>query len=294
VCICPVHRKSSEKWLRHWTTPTKEYKQQPARVMSMRPLSPTRIDELRRCYLEEKSMRKVGARMSLPLSTVWKYVHGTVAGNVKNIVCSLASDDERLLGTYVGLWMGDGTQYIDRGYVIKICSNKNDLLLNRFVQRIVVRLFNARSAIILESSTNRAYVKFGSKFIFEFIQNYVAYAGKKTNTVRLKACVPSYARDFLEGVLLGLVLSDGYLKNRFSFNVVSSGLAKNMLDMLGMFGFHPTVYVHDRKKYGWRNLHMVRLTVSESERLSCFLDAVLGRLGYPDSFRCLKYNMSPP
>ena len=89
--------------------------------------------------------------------------------------------------------------------------------------------------------------------------------------------------------MLGLTLSDGYLKTTFSFNVVSSRLAKNLLDILKKFRYNPFHYLHKREKYGWKDLYMVRLNTKESKRLKLFLNEIIKKLGYSYSFDDLKY-----
>ena len=47
---------------------------------------------------------------------------------------------------------------------------------------------------------------------------------------RAKERANAYPKEFREGCLLGLALSDGYLKNNFVFTVSSARLARNMYD----------------------------------------------------------------
>ncbi len=210
--------------------------------------------------------------------------------NCPNIVKRLYCNDERLIGVYVGLWMGDGTQYCDHGYIVRICSNKEDENLNAFIRDRVYKIFRKNTVLIRSSSSKRASILLKSRFIFEFINNYVHYEkGKKTYSVRLKEPIRAYNNDFLRGCLLGLVLSDGYIKKWFAFNVTSKDLAQNMKEILVGFGFNPHIYVHDRRKYGWKDLHMITLTIKESKRLSLLLDEFLSERGYNISLQELKY-----
>jgi len=140
------------------------------------------------------------------------------------------------------------------------------------------------------SNTNQAWVIFKSKFIYDFVYNYITQLYKqKTYTVQLKCGVEKYSDDFLEGYLLGLALSDGYLKNKFYFNVTSKKLSINMIDILIRFGYTPRAYILKREKYGWKDLHMVRLISSETRNLNEFLDEILKRLSCAYTFKELKY-----
>ena len=208
----------------------------------------------------------------------------------QNIIKSIHNNDERLIGVYVGLWLGDGTQYFDRGYTIKICSNKRDVLLNKFIQELIFEIFGKNTILVEEKDTNRAYIKFKSKFIFDFIQNYVNYyAGKKTYTAKLRKRAGSYTKPFLEGCLLGLALSDGYLKDKFVFSVTSSRLAKNIYDILKNFKYDPHCYIQRREKYRWKNIHTVYLSSKQSSKLELLLNRIIKDMGFQYSFKELKY-----
>ena len=227
----------------------------------MKALNQEEITMLCDSYKLHGSLRAVSRLRVRSVATVKKYVSKYMEVKTQNIVKKLATRDERLIGLYVGLWLGDGTQYKDKGRcVIKICCNRENRVLNTFVQDVIFRTFEKKTALIEENSNNRAFVKFVSKFIFNFIYKCTKQdLGKKTYSVRLKEEINQYGDDFLEGCLLGLVLSDGYLKDFFSFNVTSKGLSHNMFNILKKYGFKPSVYVHKRAKWGWKDLNMVRL-----------------------------------
>lgn len=252
-----------------------------------RPFTKDRIENIRKAYINLKSMHKVSRVLSVSKSTAYKY-----AGNLaphQNIITSLCSDDQRLLGTYIGLWLGDGTQYYDDNFTIKICTNKNNILLNQLIQDILLNLFGKSSSLAKSSNHSSAYIKFHSKFIYDFIYEYVEYEGRKAHSVRLKKNLDKYGNKFLEGCFLGLMLSDGYLKHTLSFNVTSVRLANNMKDILLKFGFDPYISITRREKFGWKDLHCVRLRVQDSKLAELFLDGVLHNLGFKYSFKELKY-----
>ena len=253
-----------------------------------RPLTKGKVKNIRSAYVELKSLGKVSRLFRISKSTAHKYIYDLAPH--QNIITSLRSNDQRLLGTYVGLWMGDGTQYYDDNFTIKICSNKKDVLLNKFIQEIIFNLFGKTSSLNGDSKTSRAYVRFHSKFIYDFISNYVQHENNKTHSVRLKYDIDSYSTEFLEGCLLGLTLSDGYLKKCFVFNVTSERLSTNMKDILIKFGFNPRLYTFKRERFGHKDLQSIRLIVKESRIVENLLDKVILDLGYHYSFNELKYS----
>ena len=257
----------------------------------MRRIPQLQIEQIQKTYLIEKSVRKTSVKCEVAIGTVWKYVQGTLKENEHTIIHQLRNNNDFFIGTYVGLWMGDGTQYVNNGYEIKICSNKTDIRLNVFIRNIIFQLFGHKTSLVCYRSTNQAYIRFKSKFIYYFVYSYIQQdVGHKTYTVRLKRDISQYPENFLKGCLLGLILSDGYLKHRLFFNVTSPELAADMIQILQKFGYHPHVYVQNRKKYGWKNLWMVTLRVAESGRLKIFLDDILKEMHSLLSFNELKYN----
>jgi len=208
----------------------------------------------------------------------------------QNLVYSLKSNNPTLIGIYIGIWCGDGTQYYDNGYRIKICCDNRDIEMIQFFKFILSQLFGKTVSHISRDRGHKAFLRFNSKFIYDFVFNYIKYDKNKTYTVCLIHNIDDYSKDFIDGFILGLTLSDGYTKDRFHFNVTSSYLAKNALDILKIKGFNPTYYIHDRNKYGWKDLHMVSLSKKQNKKLVDLFDSILIKLNYPTDFQTLKYN----
>ena len=244
-------------------------------------------------YRRYGSLREISRQTGRSVNTIKKYLLPLVKLNLKNIVNSANLSDDILLGTYVGIWMGDGTQYRDRSYTVKICSHKLQPLYNSFIQALIYRLFGKDTCLIEEKDTNRAYIKFRSKFIYYFILDYVYFGKNKTKTVRLKRDLDFYSKKFLKGVLLGLSLSDGHLGKKYHFNVISKELSRNASSILHKLGYNPRKYVHDRSKYGWNDLHMVSLLTGESKLMVNELNEILKQLGVSTTFLDLK-KVAPP
>ncbi len=253
----------------------------------MRSISNAEIDLIQTLFQRYGSLRKVAVLCNRSPATIKKYVSDKALIVRKNIV-STVSHNEILKGLYIGLWMGDGTQYYNQAYEIKICSNKRQRELNSFIQRIILDLFGKKTNLIEDKNTNRAYIKFRSKFIFEWIENYVSYSSNKTKTIRLLGSHQNYDPLFRDGLLLGLCLSDGYLKGRFKFNVISKNLSCLVIDLLKLYGYQPSQYVHDRSRWGWHDLYMVSLNKLESQELNFLLDSILIQLDCKMPFKVLK------
>ena len=247
------------------------------------------IQRIIKMYESGGNLTNIGHSLSLSPNTIKKYL--ILNGyNVKtlNIVKKLKSKNDLLIGTYVGIWCGDGSQYKDRHtYTIKICCHSKDIELISFYQKLIDTLFGKKTKIVNEDR-NRTLVKFYSKFIFKFVHDYVQFEGNKTHSIRLKQNPLNYSKEFQEGFLLGLMLSDGYLKERFNFNVTSAKLATNLVDILKSFELNPRVYIHNRTKYGWKDLCMISLKKNDSMKCLHYLDSILKKTGYSKGFRKIK------
>ncbi|MBL7056581.1 hypothetical protein ISS07_06725 [Candidatus Woesearchaeota archaeon] len=105
-----------------------------------------------------KSLRKAAKKNNRSVATVKKYVSKKLAVKCQNIVRKLKIQDSRLIGFYVGLWMGDGSQYKEKKkdgykrYIVKICCNKENKSLNLLIQNAIYRLFGKTTNLIEEKT----------------------------------------------------------------------------------------------------------------------------------------------
>ncbi len=260
----------------------------------MRPLDPLVVEVLRDAYAKTGSLRLVARVYDLSPNTVRVYVRDMGVATQESIR-ALRTKDDFLIGLYVGLWMGDGTQYPDRGeFIVKICCNADCRKLNALVQYVFLRLFGKQSRIFEARPSRSAVVKCSSKFIFRFISQYTIIGSpSKTLTVRLRKPPHVHSRQFIRGCFLGLMLSDGSLKQQLRFNVTSVALAQDMMDILLILGFHPKKYVRPGQQ-NRQDLHLVWLTRPESRKASELLDELLKELGYVDRFTDLKEGKNEP
>ena len=234
-------------------------------------------------------MRGISRKCGVSPNTVKKYLNlNGKQTETQNIIHEVRKKDDLLRGLYLGIWAGDGTQYLDNGYRIKIfCDRRNNELIE-FYRQFMLQFFGKTIRVVKEKFDNRAFVIFGSKFIYNFVYDFLDFGRNKTYTVCLKNPVSSYSEQFLKGFLLGLMLTDGYLKQKFYFNTTSENLAYNVIEILEKFGLNPRRYVHDRKKYGWKDLHMVTLKKEDSSKVLNLLDSIIKETGCKKSFSELK------
>lgn len=249
-------------------------------------LSDKKINNFCRLYQKGNSMRDIGRKENVSPNTVKKYLlRNNILVKTQNIVYETKSDSKLLAGLYAGIWAGDGTQYYDKGYRIKICCNSKDTNLITYIQKVIFDLFGKKTSVAYEIR-NRALIRYNSKFIYNYVSTYLSFSNNKTLSVCLVK--KKHSSDFLNGFLLGLMLSDGYLKKRLYFNTISKKLSEDALFILRKHGFKPHWYIQKRSKYGWNDLYSVNMTVSESKKANTLLGQVLQQTGYNKGFHAIK------
>ena len=240
-------------------------------------------------HLKGMSMRAIAEQQNVWVGSVKRCLQQAgFAVLERNIVKCLRTDDDVLIGTYCGLWAGDGTQYYDKGYRIKICLHSANTELIAFTQDLLWRLFGKKTLFVLDHGGYSGFVRFKSKFIYNFVGEYLQYDDYKTKTVALKSEFSAYSEGFLEGFFLGLMLSDGHLGNRFSYQSISTRLAYDFYELVLHFGMNPRCSTADRARMGWNDLHFICLNQKDALRAEAILCAILNKAGYDKTFREIK------
>jgi len=253
-------------------------------------MKPELKKELSELYLQGSSLRKLSSKYNIPKTTI--YYNLSKDGFVRrhSIIRGLKSKNEFILGTFIGLWAGDGSKFLDThgGYTIKIHLNKNDKILIEFINFLYTNMFQKKTILSDDgSTTNKASVKIYSKFVYNFIDEYIYHNRNKTYSVKLKPR-KMYSKKFLKGFLLGLILSDGYLKKDFVFTSVSKGLTRDIVYILKDFRFEVKKSIV--KNRDWMPVNLVRIGRKEVPRLNKLLDSILKLTGFEKSFMSVKYS----
>ncbi len=248
--------------------------------------NPKNVRDLVDLYDKHRSLRVLNLLTGIPISTLWYQLNNAGALKKQGLVHKIYTNNDLLLGLYIGFWAGDGSRFIDSGtYVTKFYFDKRQEELINYIDHVNCVLFKKKGIVQKDKRNNRASLKLYSKFIYFFPENYLNFSKEKSASVHLKK---EFSRDFSDGYLLGLSLSDGYLKNNFKFNTISDKLANNVLIALKQKGYNPKRYTTNRSRYNWKDLHSVYLNVAESRALLEELNSLLKYTGSIYSFDQLK------
>lgn len=178
--------------------------------------------KLSKLYKKGYSLSQLSKKFNIPKSTIYYNLDKLNIIRKKNPIKSIKKIDDYLIGTFLGFWAGDGSKFYDKGYIVKLHLDKNKKQLVQFLKSLLNNLFNKKISVYNDGG-NRISLDIFSKFVFDFIDEYVTYEENKTATIRLKN--KEYSKKFLDGFILGLILSDGYLKNK---NIVFTTISKNL------------------------------------------------------------------
>lgn len=246
------------------------------------------IESLETDYKSGFSLRKLSNKYLLLTSTI--YYQLSKRRIMRKHVCANRANkcDDVLLGVFIGLWIGDGSKFRERSgkCVVKIHIDKRNEQLIDFIKKILNSLFGVNAHLNL-SGKNSASVRIYSKFIYNYIDNYVSYEYKnKTKSIDL--IKEDKSKEFIKGVLLGLTLSDGYIKKRFVYTTISKKLAKTVENILRDFNYSVYKYVRDQSDKGWQDVISLTLTVKDTADLRRILNDALSELGVSIDVQVLK------
>lgn len=252
-------------------------------------MEPKLLNKLKEEYISGKSLNTLCDKYSIPKSTLYYNLSKFNIIRKTNTITKLNCNSELLIGTFIGIWAGDGSKFRDRGrYVTKIQLHRQNLDLIEFIGKIIKDLFGKSASLCLDGG-NRASLRIYNKFIHQFIKNYLSFEDNKCLTISLRNKIEDYSQNFLNGFILGLTLSDGSIKrNVFVYSTISKKLKNNVINLLISKKYSPKLYVHKRTNYGWYDLNQVRLQKYPTTKIIYELNGIISQLGYQEKLEKLK------
>jgi len=160
----------------------------------------------------------------------------------KTLLIERLTDKER--GWLIGCYAGDGSRYFRREayqYEVKFALNKNE---NPIVERVEEYLLRCGMKTRRSIDRTRVYVRCQSKKLFESVEKWLSWQGrKKSKSVRLRD-VLSCPNDFLFGFLCGLIDADGGTK-RLYVSTSSQELTRDVEDICRRLGIATKTHEYD-------------------------------------------------
>ncbi len=144
------------------------------------------------------------------------------------------------LGELLGLFAADGCFYVDRRryhytMTISLSSYQNEYA--EVVSEIITRVFGRKARIDVHDDSISVVLR--GKGILPFLKKYLWWRGRRTYTIRFTDLALGMNKNFLRGIIRGLVAGDGSIyvpRRRVLFGVVSKRLAEQYTNLLREFG----------------------------------------------------------
>ena len=234
------------------------------------------LDEIISEYKKGLSLRNLARKYNYNWNSI--YYHLNKIGIIRRIksIKHIKNDDKLLIGAFLGFWAGDGSKFMDGWkYTIKLHFNKNNTKLFSFINILTLNLFDKKVRLITEKGTNKGVIRIYSKFVYKFIDDYLSYERNKTLTIRLKYNMSKYSYNFLRGFLLGLVLSDGYIKKQFKFTSISKKLINNLYFVLKKLKYQPKIHIYPLHSYEKYNCYNLTLNTEQTTKFKEFLNNII-------------------
>jgi hypothetical protein len=132
------------------------------------------------------------------------------------------------------------------------------------IQRVVGKIPNIRT----NKTNHTVIISLYGKRIEILLRRFLSWRrGNKTQTIALKSSVFYLGREFLKGIVRGLVAGDGSVnpgRNSIKFGVISRKLANQYRTILTTFGIRSSIYRF--KQPGRKVLYSVETTSIEMAR----------------------------
>lgn len=206
------------------------------------------------------SLRQISKTLRLAKSTI--YYHTRKRFGRRYVQMAFDYSPTMELGEFLGIFATDGCFYVDLKryhYTLSISLSKDQRQYAKILQGMVERIVGKRPRIDVKKRMVQLVMR--GKAVLGFISHFLVWQGRKAHSVHFRQAVLRLGKDFLRGVLRGLVAGDGGIyapKHRLSFGVVSKKLVQQFVTLLKEFDIPSHVYSVSYE--GKKTLHHVHVT----------------------------------
>ncbi len=202
------------------------------------------LDRIIGFYEGGRSLNYICKELGLAKSTI--YYHTRKKFGRKYVRAVFDYTPTANLGEFLGLFATDGNFYTDKKryhYTLTISLSRNQLEYAYKMQDIIQSICGKRPRIDVKARIVKIVIR--SKAMLAFLKHFLEWKGRKSHSIHLKDSALLLGRDFLKGVIRGLVTGDGGVyppKHRIAFGVVSSKLARQFCALLLKFEIPSHLY----------------------------------------------------
>ncbi len=232
----------------------------------MKRLSSTEIKRILKLRKRGLSLSEIVNALNSKKTTVYYHIRKYFGRSQTPIKINL--NDIESIGELIGSFAADGCFVHDKlrySYQIFFFFSVHEKVYVKRFTDMLLKLLQKSPYVYVRSKENEIILRYKSKKLISLIKTFLFWKGKKTYSVRLKN--GAYPKKFLLGFLRGVFDGDGYSdgdRRRISFITVSNYLAKQINEILIVFGFTPIFYKYDNVRPNRAPLYKIYLTKSQA------------------------------
>ncbi|MBI4177602.1 MAG: LAGLIDADG family homing endonuclease [Candidatus Aenigmarchaeota archaeon] len=223
-------------------------------------------------YITGTSLRYLARHHQMPIATLHNWFSKRGILRRLKLIKGVKTKDPYKIGLFIGMWAGDGSKIVGKNslYVVRFHFHSEDVYSQNLAFDLITRLFGSKINVVIGPG-KKYEIKTYSKFIYNFLSDYLHCTSDKCGTVKLRHRFRKYPGRFVKGFIKGLAITDGHFGRHFVFCTVSTELAKQFKYILKYYGFNPKTYLQKRENPKHRPLWSVRLNSDETKVFSKYL-----------------------
>lgn len=239
--------------------------------MKSNKITEQQLDEVALMINNGVSLRQIIKVTNIDKTSIYRRFPGIKTHKFNPI--TIQSNDEELIGEFIGLFAGDGCFYKDSigHYKIFLYFNVKERKYVDELKEILHQLFGKYPMQNIEN--NKIILKYYSQNIYKLIREYLDWneTGRKTHSIHLKG--NQYRREFKIGFLRGSLDSDGYFSDKkISFASSSEKLIDNIKTFLTDLDIPHHYYEYIEKRSNRVNMHHVNIRRSDREKFIALIN----------------------
>lgn len=219
-----------------------------------------------------KTFNEAVRKLNLSKSTLYYHYKKIYGKKIINPDFNISGSEVE--GEIIGIFAADGGCCVCKNgnYQISFFIGGSEQEYCKRLSNLMENYFHKKPYIYKPRNKNVLILRYRSKRIYQFMERYLFWEGKKTYSIQLNRI--SVSKAFFKGFLRGYFDGDGYSdKNsrRIEINSVSKVMVEQIKYLMEKLGFTPN-YTVKKDRFGLRtDLYRIRLNSRDAPRFIQFI-----------------------
>lgn len=193
-------------------------------------------------------------------NVIYYHIKKQFGKKYKPLIFKVKSEEK--FGEFLGAFMGDGGFYFGKNYKYSLVFflSLKEIEYAKYLSDIINEIFGKKPNIWIDKKRKIIRITLMGKEIYDVLKKYLYWSENKTHSICLKDSLLNSKKDFLKGIIRGLIATDGSVyipKNRISFGTVSLKLCNQFSKILEKFKIKHYIYtVEYRRKKTLYHVHI--------------------------------------